>query len=60
MTLLILVGSGDGSNYNSAAIKNKPIQCIMMRVAISVKIKSISEEIRVIWNYKKMVQQLHP
>jgi len=25
----------------------------MMRVFISVKIKSISEEIRVIWNYKK-------
>ena len=25
----------------------------MMRVFISVKIKSISEEIRVIWSYKK-------
>jgi len=32
----------------------------MMLVFISVKIKSISEEIRVIWSYKKMVQQLHP
>jgi len=24
MTSLMLVGSGDGSNYNSATIKNKP------------------------------------
>ena len=52
MTSLILVGSGDGSNYNSATIKSKLTVYHDARFH-KRKIKSISEEIRVIWNYKK-------